>query len=46
MTRITLWGRRSSCNVQKALWALEEVGVDYLRIDAGAISAGWTRLRS
>lgn len=32
---ITLWGRKSSCNVQKALWALEEVGVAYRRIDAG-----------
>ena len=32
---IALWGRLSSCNVQKALWALEEVGVDYERIDAG-----------
>ncbi len=43
MTRITIWGRLSSCNVQKALWALEEVGVDYLRIDAGGDSAGSKR---
>ena len=40
MTGITIWGRRSSCNVQKALWALEEVGVDYLRIDAGGDFGG------
>ena len=31
----TLWGRISSCNVQKAAWALEEAGVAYERIDAG-----------
>ncbi len=32
---VTLWGRMSSCNVQKAAWALEETGVAYRRIDAG-----------
>lgn len=32
---VSLWGRLSSCNVQKALWALEEAGLDYERIDAG-----------
>ncbi len=32
---VTLWGRISSCNVQKAAWALEECGVAYERIDAG-----------
>jgi len=26
---ITLWGRRNSANVQKALWALEELGLAY-----------------
>lgn len=30
-----LWGRVSSANVQKPLWALEELGLDYERIDAG-----------
>ena len=40
MTRITIWGRLSSCNVQKALWALAQVGVDYLRIDAGGYFGG------
>ena len=30
-----LWGRISSCNVQKAAWALEEAGIAYERIDAG-----------
>jgi hypothetical protein len=37
---ITLWGRRSSCNVQKALWALEELGLAYERIEAGGDSGG------
>lgn len=32
---VTVWGRRNSVNVQKALWALAEVGVDVERIDAG-----------
>lgn len=40
MTPMTLWGRLSSCNVQKALWALEEVGADYRRIDAGGDFGG------
>lgn len=30
-----LWGRRSSVNVQKVLWTLAEIGIDYERIDAG-----------
>ena len=37
---IALWGRKSSCNVQKAMWALEEVGVAYQRIDAGGDLGG------
>ena len=32
---ITLWGRKNSINVQKALWCLEELGLAYERIDAG-----------
>ncbi len=35
-----LWGRISSCNVQKAQWALEEVGVPYRRIDVGGKFGG------
>lgn len=27
--RLTLWGRGSSVNVQKVLWALDEVGADF-----------------
>lgn len=30
-----LWGRLSSVNVQKAVWALEELGLPYRRIEAG-----------
>jgi glutathione S-transferase len=32
---LTLWGRVNSVNVKKALWALEELGLKYERIDAG-----------
>ena len=30
----TLWGRASSVNVQKVMWALAELGLEYERIDA------------
>lgn len=32
---LTIWGRRNSVNVQKAMWAVGEVGVPHERIDAG-----------
>ena len=32
---LKIWGRVNSVNVKKALWALEELGVKYERIDAG-----------
>jgi len=32
---LKLWGRINSINVQKVLWALEELKVPYERIDAG-----------
>jgi len=32
---ITVWGRKSSSNVQAVLWCLQELGVEYKRIDAG-----------
>jgi len=35
MGQIKLWGQPKSINVQKALWALEELGLPYERIDAG-----------
>ncbi len=32
---LKLWGRTNSINVMKVLWALEEIGLPYERIDAG-----------
>ncbi len=32
---LTIWGRMNSLNVQKAVWAAEEVGLAYTRHDAG-----------
>ena len=32
---VTVWGRRNSLNVQKAVWALDEAGVPFERLDAG-----------
>ena len=32
---LKIWGRTNSVNVKKALWATEELGLKYERIDAG-----------
>ena len=32
---LKIWGRTNSVNVKKALWATEELGLAYQRIDAG-----------
>ena len=32
---LKVWGRANSINVQKVLWTLAELGVDYERVDAG-----------
>ncbi len=32
---IKVWGRASSSNVQKVVWTLDELGVEYERIDCG-----------
>lgn len=32
---LVIWGRDNSVNVQKPLWCLEELGVPYVRKDAG-----------
>ena len=32
---LTIWGRTTSFNVQKVMWALAELGVPHKRIDAG-----------
>lgn len=35
MTTITLWGRLNSANVQKAVWALEELELPYEHVPLG-----------
>jgi len=37
---ITVWGRRNSVNVQKVLWALEELDVPYTRENVGGQFGG------
>jgi len=37
---ITLWGRLSSCNVQKAVWALEELELPYGHVPLGGRHGG------
>lgn len=37
---IKIWGRRNSVNVQKALWAADEVGVDWEQVDVGGPFGG------
>ena len=32
---LKIWGRTNSVNVKKALWCIEELGLEYQRIDAG-----------
>jgi glutathione S-transferase len=32
---LKIWGRTNSVNVKKALWAAEELGLEYQRVDAG-----------
>jgi glutathione S-transferase len=32
---LTVWGRTSSVNVQKVMWAVRELGLEHERIDAG-----------
>jgi glutathione S-transferase len=37
---LTIWGRRNAFNVQKAMWAVGEVGLDHERIDVGGPFGG------
>ena len=37
---LTLWGRASSANVQKTLWALEELGLPYAHRLVGGVHGG------
>lgn len=32
---LKIWGRQSSSNVQSVLWCLDELGLDFARVDAG-----------
>jgi glutathione S-transferase len=32
---LKVWGRTNSVNVKKALWCIEELGLEYERVDAG-----------
>jgi glutathione S-transferase len=34
-SRLTIWGRPNSVNVQKVLWCLAELNLDFDRVDAG-----------
>lgn len=40
MTGITLWGRLNSANVQKAVWALEELDLGYAHVPLGGSYKG------
>jgi glutathione S-transferase len=40
MSELTLWGRLSSCNVQKAMWLLEELALPYAHVNAGGDFGG------
>ena len=40
MSTITVWGRRSSFNVQKVLWALGELEIGFDHHDAGGAVGG------
>ena len=35
MTKLKVWGRTNSINVQKVMWTIAELGLDYDRSDAG-----------
>lgn len=40
MSKIVLWGRLSSCNVQKVVWALEELELPYDHVAVGGAHGG------
>jgi len=35
MSKLTLWGHARSINVQKVLWGLDELGLEYERVEVG-----------
>jgi glutathione S-transferase len=40
MTMITIWGRKTSSNVQVVMWAVAELGLEHERIDWGGAFGG------
>lgn len=40
MAKLKIWGRKTSANVQKVLWACEELGLEYERFDVGGPFGG------
>jgi glutathione S-transferase len=44
---LKIWGRTNSANVQKVMWAVDELGIKHERTDAGmkfgVVSEGWYR---
>jgi len=38
--RLEVWGRRSAFNVQKVLWAVAELGLEFTHVDAGGAAGG------
>ncbi|HYB09073.1 MAG TPA: glutathione S-transferase family protein [Alphaproteobacteria bacterium] len=40
MTKLTIWGRKTSSNVQKVLWCCDELGIPFDRIDIGGPFGG------
>ncbi len=37
---LTIWGRRSSFNVQKVMWMVDELGLEHRHIEAGGSFGG------
>ena len=37
---LEIWGRRSAYNVQKVLWAVAELGLDFAHVEAGGAAGG------
>lgn len=37
MSQIKIWGRMSSINVKKVVWAVQELGLDFERLEAGGV---------
>lgn len=40
LSKITIWGRKNSFNVQKVLWTLDELGIEYEHRNAGGSFGG------